>query len=472
MCSVILKQVTDVTGCVQMNVCLWQDTQEPACLRLFLDYHGLPLLWSWMADSSQEDEELKFLVGVFNTNVGFRFPECSECVHEFRLCRSAGNIFTLCMWFFFFQILFTLKSLPINNKTVLKESKILTVVSQLVELESMPVKSEADSNTNSDVLPLPSTTSIPVSILASTKDSKDKHKKKKVTFADEATSSDSDISDSSKITSTQPESTAATESGSDSSGATGSFLDISFKEISYSDGYVDFSSEGKEAGGETEKSKIMSPPQDAEVTGKEAAVVDAADSSQGSDEKDKVNISIEAESSATDISEDKMETDEAKGNTEGDEKESEPLESDRKDMVISPSEDNSKSSTDSDSSSKSSTDSDSKDKFDASSSKLESEAAETENRAVETQNEAAETQNEATDIQSEVVQAQSEAAEIQSEALEGDEKKSLSVLAIELLEQWSSLKVMHKYASRFKLIFKILLLMLVLYFEGLSLKAT
>jgi len=27
-----------------------QDTKEPACLRLFLDYQGLPLLWSWMVD--------------------------------------------------------------------------------------------------------------------------------------------------------------------------------------------------------------------------------------------------------------------------------------------------------------------------------------------------------------------------------------------------------------------------------------
>lgn len=46
---------------------LFQDTTESACLRLFLDYHGLPLLWSWMADIGTADysaqtQELKLLV--------------------------------------------------------------------------------------------------------------------------------------------------------------------------------------------------------------------------------------------------------------------------------------------------------------------------------------------------------------------------------------------------------------------------
>ena len=38
-----LPAVTDIAVDVQ-------DTKEPACLRLFLDYQGLPLLWSWMVD--------------------------------------------------------------------------------------------------------------------------------------------------------------------------------------------------------------------------------------------------------------------------------------------------------------------------------------------------------------------------------------------------------------------------------------
>ena len=40
-----------------------QDTTEINCLRLFLGYHGLPLLWSWMANigsgDSEEDRMLK-----------------------------------------------------------------------------------------------------------------------------------------------------------------------------------------------------------------------------------------------------------------------------------------------------------------------------------------------------------------------------------------------------------------------------
>jgi len=36
-----------------------QDTKEPACLRLFLDYQGLPLLWSWMVDVSPNAIDFK-----------------------------------------------------------------------------------------------------------------------------------------------------------------------------------------------------------------------------------------------------------------------------------------------------------------------------------------------------------------------------------------------------------------------------
>jgi hypothetical protein len=45
-----------------------QDTNEINCLRLFLGYHGLPLLWSWMADIGkgdlEEDSMLKMQVSI------------------------------------------------------------------------------------------------------------------------------------------------------------------------------------------------------------------------------------------------------------------------------------------------------------------------------------------------------------------------------------------------------------------------
>ena len=57
-----------------------------ACLRLFLDYHGLSLIWSWMADCPDKD---------------FKVQK---------------------------EILETLETLPISNKTILKDSKILAMV--------------------------------------------------------------------------------------------------------------------------------------------------------------------------------------------------------------------------------------------------------------------------------------------------------------------------------------------------------
>jgi len=43
--------VEDEKICCVTNITIdVQDTKEPACLRLFLDYQGLPLLWSWMVD--------------------------------------------------------------------------------------------------------------------------------------------------------------------------------------------------------------------------------------------------------------------------------------------------------------------------------------------------------------------------------------------------------------------------------------
>ncbi|XP_069668762.1 histone-lysine N-methyltransferase SETD2 isoform X2 [Periplaneta americana] len=63
---------------------------EPACRRLFLDYHGLRLIWSWMMD-----------VGLDKTNDGLGLR---------------------------MEILQTLSKLPIPNKTVLQDSKVMAVV--------------------------------------------------------------------------------------------------------------------------------------------------------------------------------------------------------------------------------------------------------------------------------------------------------------------------------------------------------
>ncbi|EEC17808.1 huntingtin interacting protein, putative [Ixodes scapularis] len=74
-------------------------TTETACLRLFLDYHGLSLLWSWMLE---------------------------------RATSRRGHP----------QILTVLRRLPIPNKTMVKDSKVMSVVhrwaSQLAEARERP----------------------------------------------------------------------------------------------------------------------------------------------------------------------------------------------------------------------------------------------------------------------------------------------------------------------------------------------
>lgn len=37
---------------------------EDNCLRLFLDYYGLELLWSWITDSKEGFEDVKIMVSV------------------------------------------------------------------------------------------------------------------------------------------------------------------------------------------------------------------------------------------------------------------------------------------------------------------------------------------------------------------------------------------------------------------------
>ncbi|GAB1600835.1 uncharacterized protein LOC115232341 [Argonauta hians] len=126
-----------------------QGTNEQACLRLFLDYHGLPLLWSWMADIGDGAPYLKL------------------------------------------QILDTLKMLPIANKTILQESKILPMVikwANELKLTADPEIETEQINDNSSQSGTPSSVA-----------SRDERPpKKKVKFADE-TSSDSEMSECSRL---------------------------------------------------------------------------------------------------------------------------------------------------------------------------------------------------------------------------------------------------------------------------------
>ncbi|KAL5005854.1 hypothetical protein ScPMuIL_017012 [Solemya velum] len=123
-----------------------QTTLESNCLRLFLDYHGLPLLWSWMADLRSSAQELKA------------------------------------------AILATLKILPITNKTILQDSKIITMVQRWAGQEVEDSNGEQSSRVSSPQ------SQQPISILSTTKVVDNRPPKKKVKFADEASSSDSEVS--------------------------------------------------------------------------------------------------------------------------------------------------------------------------------------------------------------------------------------------------------------------------------------
>lgn len=54
---------------------------EPACRRLFLDYHGLRLIWSWMMDvgSNKSNDGLCLRMEV----CCFEFPSCIESIFKF-----------------------------------------------------------------------------------------------------------------------------------------------------------------------------------------------------------------------------------------------------------------------------------------------------------------------------------------------------------------------------------------------------
>lgn len=136
-------------------------TGEPACRRLFLDYHGLRVLWSWMADlgTGHENVELKI------------------------------------------EILKTLECLPITNKTQLTDSRVLSVVERWT-------KQNVDVGTNNSPPPPPppkaDLTCVPQSLEA------DPNKKTS------DTSEDSDTETDSKVISNSVEASSADDSSLDS----------------------------------------------------------------------------------------------------------------------------------------------------------------------------------------------------------------------------------------------------------------
>ncbi|CAM9334197.1 unnamed protein product [Lampetra fluviatilis] len=78
----------------QRHTCLQilQNTQSQACLKHFLEYHGLPLLWSWMAEAGD-------IRGISSTIAKLQI-----------------------------EIIKTLQHLPIPNRTILEKSKVLGVI--------------------------------------------------------------------------------------------------------------------------------------------------------------------------------------------------------------------------------------------------------------------------------------------------------------------------------------------------------
>lgn len=94
---------------------------ELACRRLFLDYHGLKLLHAWMCDSDAAEAS-----DVAGSDAAAAADEKEK--------RLAGD------WAFRLEILQTLQVLPIPNKLLLDDSKVLKTVSEWSTL-----KTEADA---------------------------------------------------------------------------------------------------------------------------------------------------------------------------------------------------------------------------------------------------------------------------------------------------------------------------------------
>ncbi|KAM9309569.1 histone-lysine N-methyltransferase SETD2 isoform 2-T2 [Pholidichthys leucotaenia] len=94
----------------QKLICLKliQDTQNPSCLKLFLDHHGLSLLWIFMVELSEAKG-------------------------------NSTNSIKLQL-----EIMKTLAVLPISTKNMLEESRVLTFIQRWAQTKTLPQQTEMD----------------------------------------------------------------------------------------------------------------------------------------------------------------------------------------------------------------------------------------------------------------------------------------------------------------------------------------
>ncbi|RVE62609.1 hypothetical protein OJAV_G00158800 [Oryzias javanicus] len=94
----------------QKLICLKliQNTQNPSCLKQFLDHHGLSLLWIFMVELSEAKG---------NSATGIKMQ---------------------------IEIMKTLAVLPISTKNMLEESKVLTLIQRWAQTKTLPQQTEMD----------------------------------------------------------------------------------------------------------------------------------------------------------------------------------------------------------------------------------------------------------------------------------------------------------------------------------------
>lgn len=139
---------------VRMQILQLIEEANPPCRRLFVDYQGLPIIWSWMVDCTPEQDELKIQVwwtilnfvsmcngktSVDLSITSFLFSSSSYLPSIYSVLEPfvvppyllavliAAQVISI---FVLLQILKTLSALPITNRTILVDSKILSVVEQ------------------------------------------------------------------------------------------------------------------------------------------------------------------------------------------------------------------------------------------------------------------------------------------------------------------------------------------------------
>ncbi|XP_056142997.1 histone-lysine N-methyltransferase SETD2 [Lampris incognitus] len=106
----LCRLMVRVENMEQKLICLKliQDTQNPSCLKQFLDHHGLSLLWIFMVELSEAKGN------------------------------SANNIKLQ------FEIMKTLSVLPISTKNMLEESRVLTFIQRWAQTHTLPQPTEMD----------------------------------------------------------------------------------------------------------------------------------------------------------------------------------------------------------------------------------------------------------------------------------------------------------------------------------------